>query len=285
MPQLPQRRGAPSGSDAGVLCSPATYVRGVPYERLERLRTRTPVTWLADEGAWAVLRYADVRRALEHPELFGSPPGQDLHGPVSRAGGEHAGCIDMDPPTGLLIERMTGPEPVDFVTQVAADLPETLRNTLAGGLYALLRHPRQHELLREGGDRLLDSAVEEVLRWWTPVMRLRRTVLRNTSMGGVPLLAGEDLVLWLTAANRDEAAFEEPDRFQAARFLHGAPPHLGLGHGGRSCLGGRLARVHLRTFLAAVVDHPGRPESSGKPVPLRSSARHGFERLPIRWAG
>ncbi|MFI6518695.1 cytochrome P450 [Spirillospora sp. NPDC050679] len=281
---MPQRRGALSGSDAGVLCSPATYVRGVPYERLERLRARTPVAWLADEGAWAVLRYADVRRALEHPGLFAPVAGQDLHGPVCRGGGDQTASIDMEPPTGALLERMAGPQPVDFVTQVAADLPETLRNTLAGGLYALLRHPRQHDLLRDGDDSLLDSAVEEVLRWWTPVMRLRRTVLRSTSMGGVPLLAGEDLVLWLTAANRDEAAFDEPDAFRAARFLHGAPPHLGFGHGGRSCLGGRLARVHLRAFLAAVVQRPGRPESAGRPVPLRSSARHGFERLPIRWA-
>ncbi|MBW8484003.1 cytochrome P450 [Actinomadura parmotrematis] len=299
---MPQRRGALPVSDAEALCSPDAYARGVPYERLDRLRARTPVVWMnglrGGRGAWAVLRHADVRYALEHPELFAPEFGEMLHGPTA---GEERGRpahddapadaegpaaldlrFDMDPPE--LVGRVAAGG-VDFVTDVVADLPETLRNTLAGGLWALLRNPAAHDLLR-GDAALLDAAVEEVLRWWTPVLRVPRTVLRPTSLGGVPLLAGEHVALWLAAADHDAAAFPDPGRFLPERFADGtAPPHLAFGHGVRSCLGERLARVHLRALMAALLNRPGRPVLAGEPIPLRSSARHGFARLPVRWTG
>ncbi|WP_067813629.1 cytochrome P450 [Actinomadura kijaniata] len=301
-----RRHGASPVSDAEALCSPDTYARGVPHGRLERLRERIPVVWLA-EGSWAVLRYADVRRALSHPELFAPEIAEPPHGPTAleergRAAhpapagpaGPADAPIDMDPPAAALVDRLVqaGEEGVDFVTQVAPDLPETVRNTLAGGLCALVRHPRELALLRErsGGDpaafaALLDSAVEEVMRWWTPVLRVPRTVRRATSLGGVPLLPGERASLWLASANHDATAFPDPERFAADRFLRGAPAHLGFGHGARACLGRRLARVHLHAFLTEIVFRPGRPGFAGEPLPLRSSARHGFERLPVRWTG
>ncbi|MQY06919.1 cytochrome P450 [Actinomadura macrotermitis] len=293
---MPQRRGeAAPVTDADALRSPETYARGVPYERLDRLRARTPVVWTnargGEPGAWAVLRYADVRRALEHSELFVPEPGAPLHGPTAGQERGHAAeddpgaaplLFDMDPPD--LVGRIGG-ESVDFVTEIAAGLPETLRNTLAGGLWALLRNPAEHERLRDR-PALLDAAVEEALRWWTPVMRVARTVRRATSLGGVPLLAGERVALWLTAADHDEEAFPDPGRYLPERFAGGeAPPQLAFGAGARACLGGRLARVHLRALMASLLERPGRPETAGEPVLLRSSARHGFARLPIRWTG
>jgi cytochrome P450 len=322
---MPQRRGALPISDAEVLGCPDAYVRGVPYDCLDRLRAKTPVVWLdgrlADEpGSWAVLRYADVRRALSRPELFTPVPYDALHGPMYAAdeapkgeeseGGPEAAAmlIDMEPPARALLSRVAHTT-VDFVRDVLAEMPETMRNTLAGGIYALLRHPDQYARLRaaklsidghsngdahaEAGGRseahahaeaLLDSAVEEMLRWWTPVLHVRRLVQRNTVMGGVPLLAGEQVSLWLTAANHDEAAFPEPTRFVPDRFLEGAEHHLSFGQGTKACLGARLARVHLRAMINAVLERPGRLEPAGEPVPLRSIARHGFERLPVRWA-
>ncbi|MGP4026648.1 cytochrome P450 [Actinomadura sp. 3N407] len=160
-----------------------------------------------------------------------------------------------------------------------------LRNTLAGGLYALLRHPAQYARLREGrsDERLLDGAVEEMLRWWTPVLQVWRTVRRGTVIGGVPLLAGERVTLWLVSANHDGEVFREPERFVPERFLKGGPSHLCFGFGYRACLGARLARVHLRALLAELLERPGSPHLAGEPVMLRSSARHGFEYLPVRW--
>jgi cytochrome P450 len=307
---MPQRRGASPLSDAGFLDRADTYARGVPYDRLERLRARTPVVWLDGRaagrpGAWAVLRHRDVRHALTHPALFAPRADGMLHGPLTGDGADDpdpaspspdpaspdpdrahgADLIDMDPPAEAMLARIPPREPVDFVGQVAPDLPETLRNTLAGGLYALLRHPAEYVRLREeqADDKLIDSAVEEMLRWWTPVLHVPRTVRRATDVGGVPLLPGEHVLLWLVSANHDDEVYAEPGRFVPDRFLHETRPHLSFGFGFRACLGARLARVHLRALLVALLERPGLPRLADEPVPLRSSTRHGFTHLPIRW--
>ncbi|GAA2144326.1 cytochrome P450 [Actinomadura napierensis] len=326
---MPRRGGALPVSDAAVLGCADAFARGVPHDRLDRLRSRTPVVWQDGDaaerpGAWAVLRYADVEHALTRPQLF-LPEGDGvLHGPLAHE--EHDGSgrhsvlsgkqggyggtsawtgtgrgdpdtmpddepgrapIDMDPPMAAMLDRIPSDEAVDFVRQVARDLPETLRNTLAGGLYALLRHPDRYAALRAGraDERLIDSAVEEMLRWWTPVLQVRRQVRRATEVAGVPLLAGERVALWLVSANHDAEVYREPGRFMPERFAHGARPHLCFGFGGRACLGARLARVHLRAFLVALLERPVLAQPAGEPVMSRSSARHGFERLPIRWNG
>ncbi|URM95951.1 cytochrome P450 [Actinomadura madurae] len=297
---MPQRRGATPLSDAGFLDRADTYARGVPYDRLERLRARTPVVWLDGRaagrpGAWAVLRHHDVRHALVHPELFAPRMDDVPHGPLTGDDADPPGpvpsdahgaaLIDMDPPAQAMLARIPPREPVDFVAQVAPDLPETLRNTLAGGLFALLRHPAEYVRLREeqADDKLIDSAVEEMLRWWTPVLHVSRTVQRATDVGGVPLLAGEHVLLWLVSANHDDEVYAEPGRFVPDRFLHETRPHLCFGYGYRACLGARLTRVHLRALLVALLERPGLPRLAGEPMRLRSSTRHGFAHLPIRW--
>lgn len=297
---MPQRRGTlPTGppvTDAGALDCADAYARGVPHDRLERLRARTPVVWLDGRaagrpGAWAVLRYGDVHHALAHPELFAPRGDGVVHGPMAEDAhdaepdADGAALIDMDPPARALLSRVPPRETVDFVGEVLRELPETLRNTLAGGLYALLRHPAQYARLRErrSDERLVDSAVEEMLRWWTPVLQVWRIVRRGTVIGGVPLLAGEKVVLWVVSANHDEEVFANPGEFVPDRFLHGVRSHLCFGFGHHACLGARLARVHLRALLDALLERPGRPQLAGEAVMLRSSARHGFERLPVRW--
>lgn len=298
---MPQRRGALPNTlpitDAGALDCADTYARGVPHDRMERLRARTPVVWLDGRtagrpGAWAVLRYADVHHALVHPELFAPQGDGILHGPTTGDIPDErpsvppdAALIDMDPPARAMLARIPYKEPVDFVGEVVRDLPETLRNTLAGGLYALLRHPAQYVRLREQrtDERLVDSAVEEMLRWWTPVLQVWRIVQRGTVIGGVPLLAGEKVTLWLVSANHDDQVFPDPGRFVPDRFVEGGRAHLCFGFGYRVCLGARLARVHLRALLDALLERPGLPQLAGEPVLVRSSARHGFEHLPVRW--
>jgi cytochrome P450 len=291
---MPQRRGASPVSDTGALGRADTYARGVPHDRFDRLRSRTPVVWLDGRGAerpgaWAVLRYSDVHHALTRPELFAAQPDITLHGPVSGADTPleppDTALIDMDPPARAMLARIPSGEAVDFVGEVAHDLPETLRNTLAGGLYALLRHPAELLRLRDeqADERLLDSAVEEMLRWWTPVLQVWRTVQRATTVGGVPLLAGEHVTLWLASANHDDEIFPDPARFVPDRFVRSPRPHLCFGFGHRACLGAQLARVHLRAMLLALLERPGLPRLAAEPVPLRSSTRHGFAHLPLHW--
>jgi cytochrome P450 len=157
---------------------------------------------------------------------------------------------------------------------------ETLRNGLPGGMLALLTHPAQYRRLRE--DRsLLPSAVEEVLRWWCPVVHFRRTATADTRLSGVDIRAGDKVVVWFSAANRDESVFADPDAFDVGRAPN---DHLTFGHGPHFCLGAHLARVQLRAMFTAVLDLLGEVSLAGEPVRLRSNFQNGLKSLPIRWA-
>ncbi len=156
---------------------------------------------------------------------------------------------------------------------------ETLRNGLPGGLLALLSHPEQYRML--SADRtLLDGAVEEMLRWWTPVMHFRRTATTDTELGGVRIAAGDKVVVWFSSANRDERVFADPDAFDITRTPN---DHLAFGHGPHFCLGAPLARIQLRAMFDAVLDEWGEIEPAGQPARLRSNFQHGVKHLPIRW--
>ncbi|MEU1629987.1 cytochrome P450 [Streptomyces sp. NPDC020096] len=156
---------------------------------------------------------------------------------------------------------------------------ETLRNGLPGGLLALISHPDQYRRLRE--DRsLLPGAVEEMLRWWTPVLHIRRTATADTELGGVRIRAGEKVVVYFCSANRDERVFTEPDSFDIGRV---PGDHLSFGHGPHFCLGAQLARAQMREMFAAVLDRLGEVELAGEPRRLRSNFQNGVKHLPVRW--
>ncbi|WP_344863114.1 cytochrome P450 [Amycolatopsis ultiminotia] len=156
---------------------------------------------------------------------------------------------------------------------------ETLRNGLPGGMAALLANPGQYRRLLD--DRsLLPGAVEEMLRWWTPVMHFRRTAVQDTRLSGVDIKAGDKVVVWFSSANRDEEVFPDPDTFDVTR----APgEHLAFGHGPHFCLGASLARVQMRALFTAVLDQLGEVRPAGEPRRLRSNFQNGLKSLPIRW--
>ena len=156
---------------------------------------------------------------------------------------------------------------------------ETLRNGLPGGMLALLSHPAQYRRLL--ADRsLLPSAVEEMLRWWTPVMHFRRTAVSDTTLSGVDIRAGDKVVAWFSAANRDPSVFADPDGFDVSRAPN---DHLTFGHGPHFCLGAHLARVQMRAMFGAVLDMLGEVSLAGEPVRLRSNFQNGLKSLPLRW--
>jgi cytochrome P450 len=155
---------------------------------------------------------------------------------------------------------------------------ETLRNALPGGLFALMSHVDEYRRLR--ADRsLLGKAVDEMLRWWSPVMRFRRTATVDTELGGTRIRAGDKVVVWFSAANRDERAFAEPDRFDVSREPN---DHLGFGHGPHYCIGAHLAKVQMRAMFTALFDVLGEVEPAGEPERLRSNFQNGIKHLPIR---
>jgi len=157
---------------------------------------------------------------------------------------------------------------------------ETLRNGLPGGCIALLEHPRaQNELRADPG--LLPGAVEEMLRWWTPVMTFRRTATADGELGGQPIRAGDKVVVSFASANRDEAVFPEPDQFDIRRQPN---PHLVFGHGPHFCLGSHLARAQMRALFEEVLARTSALAFAGEPSYLRSNFQRGVKRLPIAWA-
>jgi cytochrome P450 len=156
---------------------------------------------------------------------------------------------------------------------------ETLRNGIPGGLLALLSNMDAQRRIRQDPS-LLPQAVEEMLRWWTPVMHFRRTATVDTALTGTKIRAGDKVVVWFSSANRDERAFPDPDSFQPDRNPN---DHLTFGHGPHFCLGAHLARVQLRAMFAAVVDLLGEVELAGQPRRLRSNFQNGIKSLPISW--
>jgi cytochrome P450 len=157
---------------------------------------------------------------------------------------------------------------------------ETLRNGLPGGLIALLSHPAQLAAVRADPD-LLPSAVEEMLRWWTPVMVFRRTATRDVDVAGADIRAGDKVVVSFTSANRDERVFPDPDRFDVRRAPN---PQLSFGHGPHFCLGAQLARVQMRALFGELLRRTDSLELDGPPALLRSNFQRGVKRLPLRWA-
>jgi cytochrome P450 len=157
---------------------------------------------------------------------------------------------------------------------------ETLRNGLPGACIGLLDHPEAQDQLR-AEPPLWPSAVEELLRWWTPVMTFRRTAVTDCRLAGVAIRAGDKVVVSFLSANRDESVFVDPDGLNIRRHPN---PHLAFGYGPHFCLGAQLARVQMRALLAEVSSQMGRLEYAGDPVYLRSNFQRGVKRLPIRWS-
>jgi cytochrome P450 len=156
---------------------------------------------------------------------------------------------------------------------------ETLRNGIPGGLIALMSHPAEYRRLL--ADRsLLPTAVDEMLRWWTPVMHFRRTATADTTLSGVDIRAGDKVVVWFASANRDERVFPDPHRFDVGRTPN---DHLTFGHGPHFCLGAQLARAQMTAVFTAVLDRLGEVRPAGEPVRLRSNFQNGVKSLPVTW--
>jgi cytochrome P450 len=156
---------------------------------------------------------------------------------------------------------------------------ETLRNGLPGACIALLSHQQAQDALRAGGT-VPPGAVEEMLRWWTPVMTFRRTATADTVLAGQAIRAGDKVVVSFAAANRDETVFAEPDVFDVHRQPN---PHLAFGHGPHFCLGAHLARVQMRALFEEVLGRTATLRPAGPPAYLRSNFQRGVKRLPVSW--
>ncbi len=155
---------------------------------------------------------------------------------------------------------------------------ETTRNATSGGMLALIEHPDQLARLR-ANPQLLESAVEEILRWTSPVTHMARRVTRDTEIGGQRIAEGELVAMWYPSANRDEDIFEQPDLFDIGRSPN---EHLAFGgFGEHFCLGANLARLELRSIFRHILACLDEIELDGEVERLRSGIVGGIKHLPI----
>lgn len=165
----------------------------------------------------------------------------------------------------------------EFFLLLAIAGNETTRNTLSHGVLALSEHPDQQSLLARDAEAV-KPAVEELLRWSTPVMHFRRTVTRDVEIRGQKIPAGDWVLMHYLSANRDEDVFDRADQFDVTRPDAG---HAAFGGGGvHFCLGAQLARLELRVMLEELYANVPGLTVTGPPDRLRSSFFHGIKRLP-----
>ena len=176
-------------------------------------------------------------------------------------------------------ETMSNDELVMFMTLLLVAGNETTRNALSGGMIALMQNPAERAKLCARPE-LVPTAVEEIVRWVSPVINFTRTVTRDTELGGRKLRAGDPVLLLYPSANRDEDQFEEADRFKVDRAPN---DHIGFGIGNHFCLGANLARLELRMMLSELLRRlPDMELAPGSaPVYASSSFVRGITHLPV----
>jgi len=144
---------------------------------------------------------------------------------------------------------------------------ETTRNAISGGLLALIQQPAEREKLA-GNPALMLTAIEEILRWSSPITHIARVATSDTALGGKPIREGDWLALWLPSANRDEEVFNDPYRFDVARTPN---EHIAFGKGEHFCAGAHLARLELRLMMQALLTRLEQIELAGPIERLRSN--------------
>ena len=178
-------------------------------------------------------------------------------------------------------EKLSSSEIASFFMLLAIAGNETTRNAISHGVLALTRYPDEREKWWSDFDGLTHSAVEEVVRWASPVVYMRRRVTEDTELSGVKMTAGDKVSMWYCSANRDEAKFDDPYTFDVTRDPN---PHVGFGGGGTHfCLGANLARREIAVAFEEL--HRRIPDivATEEPARLLSAFIHGIKQLPVAW--
>lgn len=232
-------------------------------------------------------------------ELFGSadPDNQRSFEPESlmdvvtdfeayfRALTEDRRAKPTDDVASLIANARIGGEPVPeletngYYIIIATAGHDTTSSSAAGGLLALIENPGELAKLRESPDRYMGSAIDEVIRWVTPVRQFMRTATADCRVGGVDVAEGQACALWYVSANRDEVVFENPFSFLVDRRSN----HLAFGYGAHVCLGQHLARMEMAALYREMLARVDHVELNGEPAYTQSTFVGGLKSLPIRY--
>ena len=177
-------------------------------------------------------------------------------------------------------ERLTSADIASFFILLAVAGNETTRNAISHGVLALSRYPEQREIWWNDFAAVTPTAVEEIVRWGSPVVYMRRTATRDVELSGVQIAQGDKVTMWYASANRDETKFDNPWKFDVTRDSN----HVGFGGGGvHFCLGANLARREISLVFEELRNRIPDIAVTEEPSMLLSSFIHGIKRLPVSW--
>jgi cytochrome P450 len=176
-------------------------------------------------------------------------------------------------------ESLTEEEILFFCQLLILAGNETTRNAISGGLLALFEHPDERARLQNDLS-LLPTAIEEILRWTSPVAHMMRYVTRDVELGGKQIREGERVLLWYPSANRDEDVFPDANRFDVGRTPN---EHIAFGIGEHFCLGASFARLELRVMFETLLERLPDISLAGRPERLRSGFIGGIKHMPVRF--
>jgi cytochrome P450 len=176
-------------------------------------------------------------------------------------------------------ERLTSREfDVMFLLLVVAG-NETTRQAIAHGMQAFMEHPEELERLRDD-PALMPTAVDEIIRWATPVLHFRRTATRDVELRGRTISEGDKVVVWYISANRDELVFDDPYRFDVGRRPN---DHVSFGRGGpHFCLGAHLAKLEVKVMFEELLPRLESIEPAGPAERIRTNFTNAFKSMPVR---
>jgi cytochrome P450 len=177
-------------------------------------------------------------------------------------------------------EPLSDIETVSYYLIVATAGHDTTSATISGGLHALIENPDQRHRLCDDL-ALMPLATDEMIRWVTPVKEFMRTAAEDTMVRGVPIAAGESLLLSYVSANRDEEVFADPFRFDVGRDPN---KHLAFGYGVHFCLGAALARMEVNSFFSELLPRLKSIELNGDPQSVATTFVGGLKHLPVRYS-
>lgn len=176
-------------------------------------------------------------------------------------------------------EPLSDLDTVSYYVIIATAGHDTTSAAIGGGLQALIEHPDQRERLR-ADPSLMPTAVEEIIRWVTPVKEFMRTATADTQVRGVPIAKGESVYLSYVSANRDEEVFDDPFRFDVGRDPN---KHLSFGYGVDFCVASALARMEIDSFFRELIPRLDAIELTGEPQLISTTFVGGVKHLPVRY--
>lgn len=230
---------------------------------LIRATTIDPAPEVAEAGFTAMLEFREFQLGVI-ADRRSKPPQDDLVSVLCYA--------DIDG------ERLDDESIISESLLILIGGDETSRHVMTDGMLALLAHPDQYAILRDHPDEI-ETGVEELLRWVSPIKNMSRTVTRDMEMHGQTLREGDQVILMYPSANRDTAVFDDPDRFDVRRSPN---PHLAFGFGPHFCMGASLARLELKVMFSELLRRLPDLHLAGEPMPRRASNFiSGPEQMPV----